>query len=329
MSTRRPARVWRRSLAVVSLLLTTLLLLEVGLRLLGPASARAVFVPVEAQPGYRVLNAAYVHQHLDGVLAPEIAYDPFQADKPAGTCRVIVLGGSTAAGFPYRAHLGFPARLQQRLEVHAAGQSVEVINLGVTGSGSYLLWDLKDAVAAQQPDAVVIYAGHDEYYGAFGVGSALGPGGAPAWLKRLTLRLRRHSALVSSVDRALAPAATGQESLLALMVADEDIPLIDPAFERGRREYEANLRATLTTFQDAGIPVYLATVAANLRDQPPLGNDEEAITQFVEGRTLFAQGDTLAARAAFHAAKEQDELRFRAPDAINAVTRALAEEGLA
>ena len=38
---------------------------------------------------------------------------------------------------------------------------------------SYVLLDFADEIIAQQPDAVVIYTGHNEYLGIGGVGSSL------------------------------------------------------------------------------------------------------------------------------------------------------------
>ena len=37
---------------------------------------------------------------------------------------------------------------------------------------SYVLLDFADEIIAQQPDAVMIYAGHNEYLGIGGVGSS-------------------------------------------------------------------------------------------------------------------------------------------------------------
>src|SRR5207248_4270240 len=70
------------------------------------------------------------------------------------------------------------------------GDSVEVVNLGLAATNSFTLVDLADDVVAQHPDAVLVYAGHNEYYGALGIGSTVGVGSSPTFT-RLYLRAER------------------------------------------------------------------------------------------------------------------------------------------
>ena len=258
-----------------------------------------------------------------------MAFHPFQKEKQNGAFRVFVLGGSSTAGFPYHTSYGFPTRLQARLEAAAVGQRIEVINLGINAASSYVLWDLREALVAQQPDAVILYAGHNEYYGAFGVGSALHALGNRLWLKRSVLRLRR-SALFLALAGLMpgAEAAEADRSFFARAIEDAQIERAGAVYEAGITQYEANMRAVLTTFQEAGIPVYAGLLASNLKDRPPLSDHAGAQRVFDEGAARFAQGDTASARAAFLEAKEEDTIRFRAPEAFNDVLRAFAQERL-
>src|SRR5258705_11816531 len=68
--------------------------------------------------------------------------------------------------------------------------TVEVVNLGIAATNSYAIADLAHDVIAQRPDAILIYAGHNEYYGALGAGSTETLGAVPAFV-RLYLRLQR------------------------------------------------------------------------------------------------------------------------------------------
>ncbi len=323
-------RIWFTALAL-GIPLLVLAGLEGGLRWSGVgAGEHAVFTTVPGHPDYQVLNAAYLERYFNGSFKPDVAYNPFRKAKQAGTFRVMVLGGSSVAGFPYRFYLGFPAHLQQRLEAEAAGQRIEVVNLGVTAANSYTLWDLKDAVAAQAPDAVLIYAGHNEYYGAFGAGSSVNALGNRIWLKRFILRLKR-LVLYRSLERLwhrLAPRPADDRSLMAQMIRNAGITLDSDAYRDGVAQFEANMRAVLETFRAAGIPVYMGTLVANLKDQPPLSRDPEALNDYEQGQRLLVGGDTVQARVAFRSAKDKDAIRFRAPEALNDVIQAFAREGL-
>ncbi len=50
-------------------------------------------------------------------------------------------------------------------------KNFEVINLSLTAVNSYTVLDFGKQLFKYQPDAVLIYTGHNEYYGALGIGS--------------------------------------------------------------------------------------------------------------------------------------------------------------
>lgn len=303
-----------------------LALAEGGLRLLGVhAGDRAVFIPVPGHPDYRVFNPAYAARYFQG-FRPAVAYDPFREEREEGTFRVFVLGGSSAAGFPYHAAYAFPERLAQRFV--ATGRTVEVVNLGMTAVNSYTLWDLAEAVADQAPDAVLIYAGHNEYYGAFGAGSTVYGLANQRWLKRLVLRLK-HLVLYRLLESLLAPEAASaptDRTMMARVVRTAGIAPGSPTYRAGIDQFAENMASVLATFRARGIPVYLGTLTSNLADQPPLGDDPEASAAYARGRERLAAGDTVEARRAFVRARQHDPVRFRAPDTLNAIIRGLAAQ---
>ena len=62
--------------------------------------------------------------------------------------------------------------LEQRLLQTFPGRNIEVINTAMAAVNSYTLFDFVDEIIEQKPDLILIYAGHNEYYGSLGVGSA-------------------------------------------------------------------------------------------------------------------------------------------------------------
>lgn len=317
--------------AAICLPLMLLVAAEGLLRLAGVArDTREVFTAVPGQPDYLTINPQYVRRYFQA-FEPSVAFNPFLKNKGAETFRVFVLGGSTTAGFPYQFYHGFPGRLGARLQAHAPDRHIEVINLGMTAVNSYTLWDLKDAVARAEPDAVIIYAGHNEYYGAFGTGSSVYSLGNRRFLKRLVLRLKR-TVLYTLVERLLAAGSQDDQrrgvdrTMMARVVRDATIALDGRAYHAGVRAFEANMAAVLRTFRRRGVPVYVGTLVANLRDQSPLGEDTDALAAYDRGREHMMQGDTGQARHAFLEAVERDDIRFRAPGAMNDAIRRFARE---
>ena len=65
----------------------------------------------------------------------------------------------------------FSRYVKKRLELVYPNTPIEVVNISMTAINSYTLLDLFPGILDQKPNLVLIYAGHNEYYGALGVGS--------------------------------------------------------------------------------------------------------------------------------------------------------------
>lgn len=344
-------------------------LLELGLRLAGYGSSYPLFVAAPSQPEYLHPNHEVAKRYFRaGTITPLPHLDFFRAQKQPGTFRIVFQGESSAAGFPYRRG-GAPSRmLEQRLQATFPDRDIEVVNTALTGISSYTLLDFADEIIAQRPDAVLIYTGHNEYYGAFGVGSTRTVGGSRPLIKAyLTLSRLRIVQLLNNVIAA--PAAMlrrdgGGEprTVMELLAGEQKIPLGSPIYTQGLQQFRANLGELFARYQTKGIPVFIGTVASNERDQQPLesslaaGTDSAAWWRsYRAGLAAFHQGDPQRAEAAFQsafrldstaadasyalaklydargdhararpfyrAAKESDQLRFRAPEAINRIIR--------
>ena len=163
--------------ALVPLLL--LGLLEAGLRIADVAAPQPLFITDPRHPDYKLPNPQVVLRYFgDPETAPAIQIETtfFEATKDASSFRVVVQGGSTAAGFPYGLGASLAGMLDQRLQRAYPSRKVEVINTAMSAVNSYALLDFVDEIIAEQPDLVVVYAGHNEYLGLFGVGSAVQSG---------------------------------------------------------------------------------------------------------------------------------------------------------
>ena len=86
-----------------------------------------------------------------------------QIPKPAGTFRIVALGGSTTYGTSVTAAESYPAQLQQVLRDDYGYANVEVVNAGVAGYTTFQTFaNLAYRVTELQPDLVIIYhAGND------------------------------------------------------------------------------------------------------------------------------------------------------------------------
>ena len=271
---------------------------------------------------------------------PSPPRDVFLAKKPAHSMRIFVLGESSAAGFPYPHNGTFARVLRDVLSDVLPNDTVEVINMGMAATNSYTIVDLAGDVIEQHPDAVLIYGGHNEYYGALGAGSTESLGSYPSFV-RLYLKLQRLKTFVllrnvtSSILRAVRGGRSANDvgadaTRMESVVADQRIELNGKTYQRGVDQYESNLRAAAKRMRGAGIPVFMGSTPANLRDQSPFGPaavppDSEATRVFDSARIVLAS-DTVRAAGMFSRARDLDVVRFRAPGEFQSVVERVSRE---
>ena len=311
---------------VLALPVLLLGLLEVGLRVGGYGNSYPLFIRYGGEaPDMLVPNPEVARRYFPGPEpAPLPPTDLFQADKAPGTLRLFVQGASSAAGFPYSYGAAFSRMLEQRLQDGDPTRTVEVVNTSVTAVNSYTLLDFADEIIAQRPDAVLIYAGHNEYYGVFGVGSSVSLGRSSIAVRgylRL-VRWRSVQLLRAALTRMRpAPDQTGPEASRTLMerlAGNRSIPYGGALHEAGVRQWRANLRLLLARYRDAGVPVFVATLASNERDLAPfVGGAEDAESRGLLEAQLRTAHDRLAAGDTAGALGALQEGVARLPDAAD------------
>jgi lysophospholipase L1-like esterase len=312
---------------------------EVMARVLWPEGALPMFVTAPVGNGqYLAANRGVARRwFVRERIPPAPMMEPFAARKPERSYRVFVLGESSTAGFPYPRNGTFSRVLRDMLRDVLPEDSVEVVNLGIAATNTYAAVDIAREVRAQAPDAVLIYAGHNEYYGALGAASAENVVGNAPVVKRAylwMLRSRLVLALRGALQRAPAGRAGNQRdeaSLMETLAGNREIPLESDVYRRGVQQFESNLTRVSQTFRDAGVPVFIGSLASNLRDQPPLASranrgPARAEGAYLEARQALAVGNLILAQTLYMRARDLDVVRFRAPTEFNLVVDRVAKK---
>jgi tetratricopeptide (TPR) repeat protein len=334
----------------IILVLMPLILLaffELILRIAGVGKEIPLFIGDPSNEGYLQINHDIARRYfLDPDAAPGVQYPAFRKEKSENSFRVVVQGASTVAGIPYKKGGAFPAMLEQRLKKSLPGKEIEVVNTGITAVCSYTLLDLADDIIKINPDAVIIYAGHNEYYGVLGIGSSqrLGRFSGLVRFYHATNRFR----IVQVIRRAHAAVARRKtaeiisrpnSTLMERMVREKEIPFGSALYARGVDQFRKNLTILAATYRKHGIPVFICTLVSNLKDlEPFLGegspvmadniNRENADHHFAQGTKLYQEGAYDEARNHFSLARDYDNLRFRAPSEFNEIiTEVAGKEG--
>ncbi len=324
---------------IVAVLIPVLffVLLELSLRIFNYGYDNREWVPITKDE--LILNPNIAKRYFNVVKSlPYSIQDVFDKKKKKGAFRVFVLGGSSAAGYPYMPLGSFSRYLQQRYEMIYPQTKIEIINIAMTAVNTYTIRDLLPGVLEQKPDAILIYAGHNEFYGALGVGSMESLGKSRT-VVNLLLYLRKFKTfeLLSDVINAIGKIFSSGKSnlshgtLMSRMAKNKFIPLNSQTFNAGVEQFEGNLSDILEEIHEAKVPVVIGTLVSNYKDQKPfvskkVGDLPSANEIYGNALKEYDAGSYNKADSLFKYAKDLDMLRFRAPEVFNNVIRKLSKK---
>ncbi len=340
-----------------------LLALEGSLRLAGFGKEYSL---LKRQGDVFVLNPDYPAKFFsqNDIAIPEFIPQKIPVQKQAREKRLVCLGGSTTEGFPYEVDINFPHFLQCYLERIKPQTHWRVINLGLSAINSHAVRNMASDVLKLKPDAVLIYMGHNEFYGALGLASGSFWATNPTVVQiLLDLKdLRTYQLLERFIGLFQRRSKSKPETLMAAMIKKSRILPKGPLYRKTVRNFKINLKTVISIFARRQIPVYVSTVTCNLKDQQPLGYPDpltsiphykairsamqngrlsraerllkqavradalHPLAHFLLGEIYDRQGRFPAAKKQFIRAKDLDRIPFRAPSAINTVIREIADQ---
>jgi tetratricopeptide (TPR) repeat protein len=335
-------RAFALSLAVLPIVL--IILCETVLRTMQYGGTTALFVSIPDESSkYYGINLDVAKRYFTKLSdVPTPRKDLFLKVKPENGYRIFVLGESSAAGFPFGNNITFPRILNRRLSDMFPDKYVEVVNTGLTAINSYTQLDFMDEILQYKPDAILIYSGHNEYYGALGVGS-MESLGQHRWIVKAVLALQKFKTymlmqdLIAGIEHAIGVSAQEgaatdpSATLMERIVENKMIPLHSDEYETGATQFRENLREIVQKAQRAGVKVIVSELVSNVRDNAPFESIEgtgrpSARTVFDEATALEAQGKYDDAKTKYYEAKDLDALRFRAPEDFNTIIHDVASE---
>ena len=277
-SNRKPRRFrgWRGWLLRLSLcVLSPILffgLLEVGLRLGGYGYPTEFFLGPDAD-GKCTTNQRFGWRFFPRSLARDPEPCVLTA-KPAGSVRIVVLGGSAAMGTPDPA-FSFGRILAVMLREQYPGVQFEVVNGAMTAINSHVALEIARDCAAREPDLFVVYMGNNEVVGPYGPGTVFQQWSPSPRVIRtgLWVKSTRVGQLIGNVvahfrgDEGTPGRWRGMEMFLNNSVTADD-PRLTAAYDSYRR----NLTDIRGIARGAHAGVVLSTVAVNLRNCPPFAS---------------------------------------------------------
>jgi lysophospholipase L1-like esterase len=254
-----------------------LAVIELLLRLFGSGGYAPMFRKLGPVPGGNLILAVqggaeswfFGNSERAGTSEQYAFVDP----KPTNTVRVLLVGESAMQGYPEPRHLCASAFLQQMLQDAWPGRCVELINLGTTAIASFPVLGVLTEALRYQPDLVVIYTGHNEFFGTYGVASVSRAGSRP-WMLQANRWL--HSlAVVQALQRIRPrPAATGNRTLMEEMMGQTYIAENDWRRQAAAYMLYQNVGEMIRRCAAHGVPALVCTLPTNERGLAPIGLDK-------------------------------------------------------
>jgi len=229
--------------------------------------------PPGEDPIYRLSPARSRAQRDSNRREPEYEF------AAANGFRVFVIGGSSSQGVPYPPGHSFASWLQRRLSASLPDRHVEVVNAALSGYASRRLLPIVHEIAGYEPDALVVYMGHNEWAEKKYYSHLLGippllfrilEWGYQTRIYALASRLLDLEAFDKSADLDL-PAERNAAQMFGVVrgrASGESLPT-PRELEYRDLLYEHNLTEMANTMISVGARPILLTLSQNFSDWPP------------------------------------------------------------
>ena len=270
-----------------------LVLVEVSLRIGDYGNHLNLFVEYPGDNNFLMFNPDASKKYFTNqALATTGNTELFKKEKDANTLRIFILGESTTIGYPYFHNGSFHRWIQYRLMNTFPNKRFEIINLSLTAVNSYTVLGFAKDLAQYKPDAVLIYSGHNEYYGTLGVASTENVGNSRLLVKLiLSLRELRLVQWMTHVYGKIAGAnATESGTRMKLMVGEGSIPYGSELYHSGIEQFKSNMDKTLSILNENGIPVFISNLVSNEGDMKPFISNPVDSIQYPAFNSKYSLG---------------------------------------
>ncbi len=300
------------------------LALEFGLRIAhyGPDLSLLTTEQIAGKT-YHVMNHDVKSRYFTHVeFSPNTSPDYFLVPKPQGTYRIFCLGGSTTVGYPYSYTGSFSSYLRDRLKALFPDRQIELINFGMTATNSFTVNDIAAEVMELEPDIIIVYDGHNEFYGALGITSKESSFGG-MWLTKVYLRcihlktFQLVKDLLGRVAGVFSPAPEKTRgTMMERLARDRDVGYRSDTYNRCLEYFRDNLHELAELCGKHHVSLILSSQVSSLRDQPPFVSYEQgeprpkdANETFNQARHLIDGGYVDSASALLERVNNDDSLR--------------------
>lgn len=263
-------------LTIASVTIIPLLLFigtEIGLRLARFGYSTSYFIKIGDSKTY-LSNQKFGWRFFSPPLARSPLPFSLTLDKPAGTYRIFVLGGSAAKGEPDYS-FSFSRILGKMLSHHYPNRKFEIINTAMVAINSHVVYQIAKECAKLKPDLFIVYLGNNELVGPFGPGTVFHYFTPNLTIIRVSLWVKslRIGQLLDTLIQQLFRKEQNIKAWGGMeMFLENRVSFDDPRLKKVYSYFERNLSDIIKIACDSGARVIISTVATNLKDSAPFAS---------------------------------------------------------
>ena len=269
------------------------------------------FLQSKIYPGKYVTNDNFGQLYFPFSGAqPNISINSMFIKKPENGIRIFVVGENSASGIPWTPNGKTAQFIHQLLRETFSENSVEVLDLSVPGMNSHGMLDIIKRLAKYDPDAIIIYPGHNEFYGSLAPASVDYLGLRRGNIK-LYLRLHKYRLfqllknLYVNYVRKIEPIDIQTDALIESIAREIEIKPNSKLYEAVLENFSDNLNEMLEYAESKDLLLLGVVPTSNYADKAPFKACLEDISDHDKWLAEIEKG-----RAFLQAEKEEDALSY-------------------
>lgn len=275
-----------------------------------------------------VFNYSLLNKYYNNVTSTPYNFSTsFDLKKNENTCRVFLLGEASVSGWPYSTNQSLQKKIEKIIGGNHVEKSVEIITLSFAGFNSSHALDLAKEIFEYEPDLIIIYAGHNEFYGYNGCAATYGK--TNLFITEAVENILIRSGIIKTIS--YDNKYDDLEVLLPLNSDEKILHADQKKYVEIKEQFFSNISKIASLCKENKTGLVVSTLADNYM-LPPVGvmNLSENISAdliYNNARmALMRDGDQNEALNLFLKSKDMDALRLRMPEEFSAGIKQISSE---
>ncbi|MBI1938306.1 MAG: hypothetical protein HYS25_09275 [Ignavibacteriales bacterium] len=275
-----------------------------------------------------VFNYSLLNKYYNNVTSTPYNFcTSFDLKKHGNVYRVFLLGEASVSGWPYSTNQSLQKKIEKITGENHKGKSAEIITLSFAGFNSSQALDLVKEIFEYKPDLIIIYTGHNEFYGYNGCTTTYGK--TNLFITEAVENIFIRSGIIKTIS--YDSKYDDLEVLLPLNAGEKILHPDQKKYVEIKEQFFTNISKIASLCKENKTELVISTLADNYM-LPPVGvmNLSENISAdliYNNARmALMRDGDQNEALNLFQKSKDMDALRLRIPEEFGAGIKQISSE---